>query len=104
MKALKKAAADERLLIETAQKDPSRFADVYEINFERVYAYIVKRVRDRAETEDLTSEVFRHALANLHRYDWRGIPLAAWLYQIAANLISELAKRSSQRVRESLPD
>jgi RNA polymerase sigma-70 factor, ECF subfamily len=97
LKVLKKAPG-ERLLIEAAQKDPARFADLYEINFERVYAYIVKRVGDRAETEDLTSEVFQHALANLHRFDWRGIPFAAWLYRIAANLISDRWQRSGREI------
>ena len=97
MKALKKEA-DERLLIEAAQKDPARFADLYEINFERVYAYIVKRVRDRAETEDLTAEVFHQALANLKRFEWRGIPFAAWLFRIAANLISDRWQRSGREV------
>ena len=99
MKALKKAA-DERLLIEAAQKDPARFADLYEIHFERVYAYIVKRVGDRAETEDLTSEVFRHALAHLDRFDWRGVPFAAWLYRIAANLISDRWQRSGREIAD----
>ena len=97
MKALKKEA-DERLLIEAAQKDPARFAELYEINFERVYAYIVKRVRDRAETEDLTAEVFHQALANLKRFEWRGIPFAAWLFRIAANLISDRWQRSGREV------
>ncbi|HEV3511954.1 MAG TPA: sigma-70 family RNA polymerase sigma factor [Candidatus Sulfotelmatobacter sp.] len=97
MKALKKEA-DERLLIEAAQKDPARFAELYEINFERVYAYIVKRVRDRAETEDLTAEVFHQALANLKRFEWRGIPFAAWLYRIAANLISDRWQKSGREV------
>src|SRR5882724_11985181 len=83
LKAVKKEA-DERLLIEAAQKDPARFADLYEINFERVYAYIVRRVGDRTETEDLTSEVFHKTLANLKRFEWRGIPFAAWLFRIAA--------------------
>src|SRR5579862_6395879 len=99
LKALKKEA-DERLLIEAAQKDPARFADLYEINFERVYAYIVKRVRDRAETEDLTAEVFHQALANLKRFEWRGIPFAAWLLRIAANLISDRWQRSGREVAD----
>ena len=73
LKALKKEA-DERLLIEAAQQDPARFAELYEINFERVYAYVVRRVGNRTETEDLTSEVFHQALANLRRFEWRGIP------------------------------
>ena len=100
MKALRKEA-DERLLIEAAQKDPARFAELYENNFERVYAYVVRRVGDRAETEDLTSEVFHHALANLRRFEWRGIPFAAWLFRIAANLISD---RWQRKGREDIAD
>ena len=74
MKALKREA-DERLLIEAAQEDPARFAELYEMNFERVYAYVSRRIQDRAETEDLTSEVFHQALANLKRFEWRGNPV-----------------------------
>jgi hypothetical protein len=31
--------ADERRLVEAAQRDPRRFAGLYEANFRRVYAY-----------------------------------------------------------------
>jgi RNA polymerase sigma-70 factor (ECF subfamily) len=99
LKALKKEA-DERLLIEAAQEDPARFAELYENNFERVYAYVARRVGDRAETEDVTSEVFHHALANLRRFEWRGIPFAAWLFRIAANLISDRWQRSGREVAD----
>jgi len=99
LKALKKEA-DERLLIEAAQQDPARFADLYEVNFERVYAYAVRRVRDRAEAEDVTSEVFHQALANLKRFEWRGIPFAAWLFRIAANLISDRWQRSGREITD----
>jgi RNA polymerase sigma-70 factor (ECF subfamily) len=99
LKALKKEA-DERLLIEAAQQDPACFADLYEINFARVYAYVVKRVGNRTETEDLTSEVFHQALANLKRFEWRGIPFAAWLFRIAANLISDRWQRSGREVAD----
>jgi RNA polymerase sigma-70 factor, ECF subfamily len=95
LKALSKEAED-RLLIEAAQKDPARFAELYENNFERVYAYVVRRVGDRAETEDLTAEVFHHALANLKKYEWRGIPFTAWLFRIAANLISDRWQRKGR--------
>ncbi len=49
---------DERPLIEAAQLDPTRFAELYELNFDRVYAYVARRVRDRDEAEDVTAEVF----------------------------------------------
>lgn len=86
-------APDERLLIEAAQKDPGRFAELYENNFDRVYAFIARRVRDRFAVQDLTSEVFHQALANLGRFEWRGAPFAAWLYRIAANAIADHFQR-----------
>jgi RNA polymerase sigma-70 factor (ECF subfamily) len=85
--------SDERLLIEAAQKDPSRFAELYEQNFHRVYAYVARRVRDRAETQDLTAHVFQQALANVGKFKWKGSPFAAWLYRIASNAIADQAKR-----------
>jgi len=78
---------DERLLVEAAQRDPRRFAELYELNFDRVYAFIARRVHNREEAEDLTSEVFHQALANIQRFEWRGTPFAAWLYRMAANAI-----------------
>src|SRR5258708_31140596 len=87
--------AGERLLVEAAQKDPAKFGALYDIHFERIYAFVARRVRDRDKAEDLTSEVFHKALANLKRYEWRGAPFAAWLYQIAANAIFDYFKRAA---------
>lgn len=88
--------ADERLLIEAAKQDPTRFAELYENNFHRVYAFIARRVRDRAEAEDLTAEVFHQALSNLGRFEWRGIPFAAWLLRIAANTLADRWQRAAK--------
>ena len=86
----------EQLLIEAAQKDPGRFAELYETNFDRVYAFIARRVGDRDAAQDLTSDVFHHALASLPRFEWRGVPFAAWLFRIAANAIVDRAKRAAR--------
>jgi RNA polymerase sigma-70 factor (ECF subfamily) len=80
---------DEKLLIEAAQGDPRRFADLYRMHFDRVYAYVARRVSTRADAQDLTAEVFQQALANLGRFEWRGVPFAAWLYRIAANAVTD---------------
>ena len=89
---------DERTLVEAAQVDPARFLDLYDRYFHRVHAYVVRRTRNRAEAEDVTSDVFHRALANLKQFEWRGVPFVAWLYRIAAN---ELADRRTQAARES---
>jgi len=99
-----RAEAQERLLVEAAQKDPARFGELYEIHFERVYAYVAKRVGDRDAAEDLTSEVFHRALASLPRFDWRGIPFAVWLLRIAANLIVDRWKQVGREVLEDPPE
>jgi RNA polymerase sigma-70 factor, ECF subfamily len=95
--------AEERLLVEAAQKDPAEFAALYDIHFERIYAFVARRTRDRDKAEDLTSEVFHKALANLKSYTWTGAPFAAWLFRIAANAVFDQAKRSA-REPENLDD
>jgi len=91
-------APDEQTLVEAARADPARFLDLYERHFHRVWAYVIRRTESRAEAEDITSEVFRRALENLHGYEWRGTPFLAWLFRIAANA---LAHRREKRGRES---
>ena len=96
---------DDRLLVEAAKKDPSRFAELYELNFARVYGYIARRVGDRDAAQDLTSDVFHKALASIHTFEWRGVPFAGWLLRMAANMIVDRAKRGGKEVTgQDLPD
>ena len=93
--------SDERVLVEAAQKDPGRFAELYEQNFHRVYAYIAYRIHDRSESQDLTAHVFQQALANIGKFKWRGAPFVTWLYRIAANAIADQARKKSREVAET---
>lgn len=94
---------EERVLVKAAQENPSRFAHLYELNFERVYVYIVRRVRERQEAEDLTADVFHRALANLSRFEWRGVPFAAWLLTIASNVLANRWKQAAKHSDISEP-
>jgi RNA polymerase sigma-70 factor, ECF subfamily len=95
---------DERLLIEAAQSDPSRFAELYENNFNRVHAFVARRVKDRDEAQDLTAEVFHQALKNLGRFQWRGVPFAAWLLRIAANALADRWQRAARGIETPAED
>jgi len=95
---------DERALIEAAQADPARFIDLYERHFHRVYAYVIRRTGSRAEAEDITSEVFERALMNLSRFEWRGVPLVAWLFRIAANALADRRQQIERDSGEPPPD
>jgi RNA polymerase sigma-70 factor (ECF subfamily) len=84
----------ERALILAAQLERGRFAELYEANFERVYAYVIRRVRDRDAAQDVTADVFHLALKSLPRFEWRGV---AWLFRIASNEIADRSKSTAKR-------
>jgi RNA polymerase sigma-70 factor (ECF subfamily) len=86
---------DEQRLVEAAQKDPSRFAELYENNFEQVYAFVASRIY---------AEVFHHALAKLGKFEWRGVPFSAWLFRIAANAIQDRRKRAARGRGDEAPE
>lgn len=92
---------DEHLLVQAAQSDPAKFDALYELHFERIYYFLARRVRNRATAEDLASEVFHKALANLPNYEWRGVPFGAWLFRIAANTLAEQYKRAAREILSS---
>jgi RNA polymerase sigma-70 factor, ECF subfamily len=96
-------STDERLRIEAAQRDPSRFGDLYEENFYRVYAYIARRVSHRHQAEDLTADVFREALAGIGKFEWRGVPFAGWLLGIAARIIADYSRRMGRDAENLAP-
>lgn len=89
------------MAVEAAQQDPGRFAELYEQNFHRVYAYVAGRVQDRSQRQDLTAHVFQQALANIGKFKWRGAPFVTWLYRIAANAIADHARKHSGEVAET---
>jgi RNA polymerase sigma-70 factor, ECF subfamily len=89
-------STNESGLVKAAQSDPAKFDALYELHFERVYAFVASRVRNRTIAEDVTSEVFHKALASLPNYEWRGVPFASWLLRIAANAIIDHAKRAAR--------
>ena len=86
----------ERRLVESSQRYPRRFAELYERYFDRVYAFALTRVGNRAAAEDITADTFRQAFENLSRFQWRGVPFSAWLFRIAANAAIDYYQRSSR--------
>ena len=95
---------DERLLIEAAQANPARFVELYDRHVDRVYAYVSRRAGSRSVAEDVTSEVFEQALTNIGKFEWRGVPFAAWLFRIAANALADHWKRAGRDSHELPPE
>jgi len=88
---------DDRIRIEAAKRDPKAFAELYELYVDRIYNYIYYRVSNVHDAEDLTSRTFYRALSHLQTYEDRGIPLSAWLYRIAHNLVANWHRDRGRR-------
>lgn len=96
--------SEERLLVERARDDAQAFGILYERYVDRIYNYVIYRVGDAREAEDLTARVFYRALAHVDDYRQRGAPFAAWLYRIAHNLVANWHRDKSRRRDVRLDD
>ncbi|MDX1521123.1 MAG: sigma-70 family RNA polymerase sigma factor [Anaerolineae bacterium] len=91
------ADIDENQLIEQAKTDPDAFGQLYELYVEKIYSYIYYRVGNHQEAEDLTAKVFYRALNHIPHYNNRGLPIGAWLYRIARNLVANWHRDNKRR-------
>jgi len=91
---------DEESWVRRAQAgDASALAYLFETHFERVYRYAYARLRDRAEAEDLTQQVFERMLRSIGSYQPRGAPFASWLFRIAHNMLVDRVRRAKAEER-----
>ena len=89
---------EDALLIARARAgEAAAFGVLYDRYVEAVYRYVFYRVRETAEAEDVTSEVFMKALRAMPRYETRQ-PFLAWLYRIARNAVIDRARRKRTQV------
>ena len=72
-------------------------AGLYDEYYGRIARYIFVRTGDRAEAEDLAGEVFLKALESLDSYQEKGVPMQAWLFRIAHNLVVDYHRRAARR-------
>src|SRR5205807_5361033 len=86
-------------LVAAAREEPRAFLALYDRYFDRVLGYVRLRIRDAATCEDVTSQVFTTALAQLQRLRAEG-SFAGWLFQIARNAVRDVQRRPAD---EQLP-
>jgi RNA polymerase sigma-70 factor, ECF subfamily len=78
---------------EVINEQQNKLTSLFEEHYDRIARYIYVRIGDRSEAEDLASDVFLRALESLKKYQERGIPMQAWLYRIAHNLVVDHLRR-----------
>jgi RNA polymerase sigma-70 factor (ECF subfamily) len=79
----------EYLILERSKKDSKAFGELYEKYFDRIFNFIYRQTEDEELTADLCSQTFLNALNHKERFEFRGVPVSAWFYRIAANEVNK---------------
>ena len=96
---------DEQELVERARNgDEEAVTLLYETHVDSIFAYIRYRVHSDAMAEDITSEVFLRMVRSIASYKDQGAPFRAWLFRIAANLITDHYRQGSKYQAGPIPE
>jgi RNA polymerase sigma-70 factor (ECF subfamily) len=87
---------DERnLIIRAIGGEAEAFGQLYDHYMPMIYRFILLKVAQREEAEDLTHQVFLKAWTNIgSKYSEKGLPLSSWLYRIARNTVIDHYRRT----------
>jgi RNA polymerase sigma-70 factor, ECF subfamily len=67
-------------------------------HYPEIVRYLAARLGNREEAADVASDVFVEAMRGVPRLRWRGKPVLAWLYRVAANMASDHVKRRAREI------
>jgi RNA polymerase sigma-70 factor (ECF subfamily) len=69
-----------------------------------VFRYLLARLGNRSEAEDMASEVFVEAARRVRDFDGGGAAFAGWLFTIARHDLLDRGRAQKRRVVEPVPD
>lgn len=78
-------------------RDAGAWSEIFELHYRSVFAFVRYRLRGAEEAEDIASQVFEVAYSHAERFDYRGVPIQAWLIGIARNLCRDHVKKLGRR-------
>ncbi len=87
----------EKELVKRAQKEPEAFSELYELNYSKIFGYVLKRVANLEVAQDITSEIFFKSFKNIQKFKWKNISFSSWLYRIASNEIANYFRKNKYR-------
>ena len=95
---MRSAAADDAAVIESSQREPERFAVLFDRHAPHIHRYLSRRA-GREVADDLVAETFLTAFAKRDRYDLSYTDARPWLYGIATNLVGQHRRHEARQYR-----
>jgi RNA polymerase sigma-70 factor (ECF subfamily) len=87
-------------LVIQAKTEAQALARLYELYYDRIYAFCVHRLYSRTTAEDITSGVFLTVAGAMRDFKGRTEQdFRAWIYTIAANQANAYIRKTSRRKR-----
>src|SRR3989338_5724102 len=99
MKPLK--IQEKLLLLKVRKKDPDAFGQIYDLYVTSIYRFIYFKVANRADAEDLTSEVFLKIWQYLIDCEDEIDNLRALIYKFARNLVIDFYRERAKILEKS---
>ena len=81
----------------TRKLNEAKLVSLYEEYYDKIARYVYTHIGDGSEAENIAGEVFLKALESLKSYRERGIPMQAWLFRIAHNLVVDHLRKAEKR-------
>src|SRR5882672_12718908 len=91
-------------VLDQSKKEVKAFGVLYEKYFDRIFRFIYRQTDDEDLTADLCSQTFLIALGNVHKFEFRGVPVSAWFYKIASNEVNKHYRKIKSQKTYSLEE
>jgi RNA polymerase sigma-70 factor, ECF subfamily len=75
------------LLVRATDGDRHAYGKIFKLCYKDIYDYVIRRVGNHSDAEDITMQVFAQGLKAITSYEDRGHSVKAWLYRIAHNAV-----------------
>lgn len=92
-------------LIALSKQKPEYFGALYDRYFDKIFRFVFKRLSGNENVAgDITQQTFIKAMANLNKYEDRGLPFSSWLYRIAQNEVSMFFRQQKKNYSVSVDE
>tara|TARA_B100000767_G_C19664741_1_gene492575 strand:+ start:42 stop:602 length:561 start_codon:yes stop_codon:yes gene_type:complete len=92
----KKKISEENMVL-LAKKNRKHFSLLYNLYFERIYLFLLRRAESEDLAQDLTQQTFVKAMLNIDKFEFKGFPFSSWLYRIGLNELNQFYRESKKR-------
>lgn len=83
--------------------DEKAFTEIFNLYKMSVYYFILRRIHNETDTEDLTMETFERAFASI-KYFIPLVKLSTWLHEIAKNRVTDYIREKKRTPQMTEPD